>query len=48
MKQTRFIHPQKRRPTWTRNHWLLAVLVAFIVLIILGMVLFFFFPNRAV
>jgi hypothetical protein len=48
MKQKHLIHQTEQHPVWIRNHWFFAVLIAFVVLIILGMVLFLLFPNRAV
>lgn len=48
MKQKTSVHRSNRQPVWTLNHWLLAIVFAFIVLIILAMVLFLIFPNKAV
>lgn len=48
MKTKHLTHRERKASAWSRNHWLLAVLIAFIGLVLLGLVLFLFFPNRAI
>jgi uncharacterized membrane protein len=47
MKTNRLATRSKKRRL-EPNRWLLAVLIVFVVLIIIGLVLFFLFPNKAI
>ncbi|QHS55345.1 hypothetical protein GWR56_07260 [Mucilaginibacter sp. 14171R-50] len=49
MKTTKSIkHPQRKPPGWTLTQWVLAVLIAFLALTIIGLVAFLFFPDIAI
>ncbi|MCQ6958759.1 hypothetical protein [Mucilaginibacter aquariorum] len=49
MKTTRLTdRPQRKLPGWSLKQWVWAIILAFFALTIIGLVIFFFFPNRAI
>jgi len=48
MKTNRLTARGRKSPAWNHYHWLLAILIAFTILIIIGLVFFFLFPNKAI
>ncbi|MBB5396831.1 hypothetical protein [Mucilaginibacter sp. AK015] len=41
-------YPQRKPRGWTFTQWVLAVLIAFLALTIIGLVAFLFFPDIAI
>lgn len=49
MKATKtFRQSQRKSPAWNRKQWVLAVLIAFVIIMLFGLIIFFFFPNKAI